>query len=116
MRSAPFGTVGHVIGRALSPRARRCAESGRGCGVRTGTIGVAREGAKGVVDAESGAGAVAGAAGMARWSGRKRSAGEMWCVERWSRSVDRKYALRSSSRSDSYVIIRCYSECAQDAG
>ena len=39
-RSRPFGTVGHVIGRAFKPRARRWAESGRGYGVRMGMIGV----------------------------------------------------------------------------
>ena len=42
-----LGTVGHVIGRALRPRTRRCAESGRGCGVRTGMIGVAVSGMEG---------------------------------------------------------------------
>jgi hypothetical protein len=41
-RSLPFGTVGHVIGRAFMPRARRKAESGRGWGVRMGMIGDGR--------------------------------------------------------------------------
>ena len=37
--SLPLGTVGHVIGRTFMPRARRYAESGRGCGVSMGMIG-----------------------------------------------------------------------------
>ena len=37
-----MGTVGQVIGRALMPRARRKAESGRGRRVRRGMMGVGR--------------------------------------------------------------------------
>ena len=37
--SLPLGTVGHVIGRTFMPRARRYADSGRGCGVSMGIIG-----------------------------------------------------------------------------
>lgn len=46
-RSLPLGTVGQVIGRAFMPKAKRYAESGRGCAVRTGTIG---EGGKGLLE------------------------------------------------------------------
>ena len=92
MRSAPFGTVGHVIGRALRPRARRCAESGRGCGVRTGMMGVAGEGA---CEGEEGLG------GRERWRGRRRSAGEICRVASSRRKVVRKYELRSRSLPES---------------
>lgn len=39
-RSAPLGTVGHVMCRAFSPRERRNAESARGWGVMRGMMGV----------------------------------------------------------------------------
>lgn len=42
--SLPLGTVGHVIGRTFMPRARRYADSGRGCGVSMGMIGEDRFG------------------------------------------------------------------------
>lgn len=54
-RSFPSGTVGHEIGRALSPSSRRCADRGRGLGVMMGMMG----------DWRSGGGVIA------RWGGRQ---------------------------------------------
>ena len=81
-----MGTVGHVIGRAFRPRARRCAESGRGCGVRTGTIGVEGLAKERGEEKER---------ERERCGGRKRSAGEMRCVVRARWSARRKCVLRA---------------------
>jgi len=64
-RSFPFGTVGHVIGRAFMPSVRRNAERGRGWDVMIGIIGEERSRA------------VAQSEGSGHWrcAGRERSSG-----------------------------------------
>ena len=91
--SAPLGTVGHVIGRALRPRMRRCAESGRGCGVSTGMIGVGSAHGSGGVSVLRWR--------VARCAGRKSSDGGMRWRDSSRRRELRKYVLRSRSCCES---------------